>query len=140
MRSSQRRTIEHEETPTLEDPIDNRVRQVVIVKDSAPRVERLVRGEDHRALLAVPIVDDMKQHVGRVGAVREIADFVDDEHAWMCVHRERIGEASVAKGCGQIINEFRGCDEARIEAVLNRSIRDRHREMRLAPSWSCRRG
>ena len=99
MRSSDRGAIERQETTTLEDAIDNRVRQVVIVKDAAPRVERLVRSEDHRALLAVPIVDDMKEHVSRVGTIREIADFVHDEDARMRVHRERLGQASVAKGC-----------------------------------------
>ena len=54
--------------------------------------------------------------------------------AGMRVRRERGGKASGAKGRRQIINQFRGCDKERIEAILNRAIRDGDREMRFAPT------
>jgi hypothetical protein len=41
-------------------------------------------------------------------------------------------EPSLAKGRGEIVDQFGGRHEARIEAVLDRAIGDRHREMRLA--------
>jgi hypothetical protein len=33
---------------------------------ASPLVQRFIRGEDHRPLLAMPIIDDVKQHVGSV--------------------------------------------------------------------------
>ena len=38
------------------------------------------------------LVDDVEEHVGRVGAVREIADFVDDQDRRMRVGRQRLRE------------------------------------------------
>ena len=134
MLGSHRRTIEREEPTALEDAVDNRVREVFIMQHAAPLVQRFIRGEDHRALLPMPIVDDMKEHVRGVGAAREIADFIDDENAGMGVRRERCGKASVAKRRGEIINQFGGRDKQRIEAVLNRAVRDGDREMRFAPA------
>jgi hypothetical protein len=51
--------------------------QVFIVEHVPPRRERLVGGEDHRALLPVAVVDHVEEHVRRIRSVREIADLVD---------------------------------------------------------------
>jgi hypothetical protein len=61
----------------LEHSIDDRLREIFIVKHSAPCSERLVGGEDHRAFALVPIVDDVEEHVRRVRAVGEVPDLVD---------------------------------------------------------------
>ena len=70
--------IECKHTPTLENPIDDRVRQVFVMQHAAPSRERLVRGEDHRPLLPVTIVHDVEEHVGGIRSVREISHFVAD--------------------------------------------------------------
>ena len=77
------------------------------------------------------IIDDVEEHVRGVGAIREIAHFVDDQHTKMNVGGQRIGEPATAECGGEFIDQFGGSHEARVEAVLDRSIRNRHREMRF---------
>lgn len=77
MEGSHRGPIEPEQAAALEHAIDDGLREVVVMQDAAPGVQRLVRREDHRAAPTMPFVDDMKQHVCGVGAVGEIADLVD---------------------------------------------------------------
>ena len=102
------------------------------MQDAAPGTERFVRREDHRTLLEVALVDDVEEHVRRVGAVREIADLVDHEHVRMRVDCKRLTQASVAARTRQFVDQ-RGCgDEERIEAVLDGAIRDRDCQVRLA--------
>jgi hypothetical protein len=71
-------SIEREHAATLEDPIDDSMCQILIVEHTAPAGERLVGREDHRTLLPMTIIDDVEEHVRRVGAVREIAHLVAD--------------------------------------------------------------
>jgi hypothetical protein len=75
-----RRAIKSEHAPALEDPIDNRLAEIRIVQHLAPRIERLVRGEDHRPPLEVALVDDMKEQIRGVRAVREVSHLIDDQH------------------------------------------------------------
>ncbi len=105
--------------------------EILVVEDTAPLGHGLVRGEDHRTLPAMAIVDDMEEHVGGVGAVRQIADFVDDEQIGMRVRREGVHEPARAKRGRQIVDQLSPSDETCIEAVLNRSIGNRDREMRF---------
>jgi hypothetical protein len=51
-----RGSIEVDKASTLEDPIQNGSRQILIVQYFAPRTERLVGGKDHRPLLQVAMV------------------------------------------------------------------------------------
>jgi hypothetical protein len=74
-----RGSVEGQQAAALQDPIDDSLGEVLVVKDAAPSVRRLVRGEDHRVLAAVPVVDHMEEHVGGVRSVGEVADFIDDE-------------------------------------------------------------
>lgn len=53
------------------------------------------------------IIDDVEEHVGGVSAVREIADFIDDEDIGMRVRRQRVGEAPRRKGRREIVDELR---------------------------------
>ena len=71
--------IQGEQAPTLEDAIEDGVRDVVVVEHPAPGAQRLVGRKDHRALVAMAIIDDVEEHVGRVGPVGQIADLVDDD-------------------------------------------------------------
>ena len=50
------------------------------MKDVAPSLRVLVGGEDHRPAANVSVVDDVIEDVGRVVAVREVADLVE-----MCI-------------------------------------------------------
>ncbi len=73
---------------------------------------------DHRTLPAMALVDDMEEDVGGIGAVRQIADFVDDEQIGMRVRREGIGNPSCAKAAERSsISSASG--QGDIEAVLN---------------------
>lgn len=67
------------------------------MEHAAPGGHGFVGREDHGALAAMPIVDDVKEHVGRIRTVGEVADFIDHEDIGMRVRRERIGEAAGAK-------------------------------------------
>ena len=130
-----RGTIEREEPTAFEHAIENGLREIVVMEDPPPGTERFIGREDHRALLAMAIIDDVKEHVGRVGTVGEIADLVDDQHGRVRVGGEDLGEASLAEGRRELINEFGSGDEAGIEAMLDRAVREGNGEMRFATPW-----
>jgi len=69
--------IQLKQASALEHAIDDRLREIFVVQHMPPGGERLVGGEDHRAPALVSIVDDVEEHVGRVGTVGEIAHLVD---------------------------------------------------------------
>ncbi len=79
MSGPHRRSVEGEKSAAFEDAVDDGLGEVLVVEHSPPGASRLVGGEDHRALAAVAVVDDVEEHVRRVGAVGEVADFIDDE-------------------------------------------------------------
>ena len=72
-------SFERDDAAALEDAVENGFGEVGIVQDATPELKRLVGGEDHRAPAAVALVDDMEEHVGVVGSVGEVSDFVADE-------------------------------------------------------------
>ena len=71
MERADRWSIEPEQTPALEHAIDDRVCEVLVVQDAPPALQRLVRRKDHRPVAAMPLVDDVEEHVGDIGAVCE---------------------------------------------------------------------
>jgi hypothetical protein len=77
--------IERKQPTAFEDAIDDGRGEVVIMEDPPPGIERFVRGEDRRALFAMAIIDDVEEHVRRVGPAREIADLVADQYGGMGV-------------------------------------------------------
>lgn len=81
---------------------------------------------------AVSLVEDMEEHVGGIGALREIADFVDDEDRRMRVGRQGLRELAGAKRRRAIVDQGGGCCEEGVEAVLNRAVRDGNRQVGLA--------
>ena len=81
----------------------------------------------------MPLVDDVEEHVGGVGAVGEVADLVDDEDGGMRVGRQRLRELPGAKRGREVVDERGGGREVRIEAVLDGAIGDRR-----SPGASCR--
>jgi hypothetical protein len=99
--------VEREELAAFQDAIDDRVGEVLVVEDAAPRGDRCVRGEDHRARSTMPFVDDMEEHVGRVCALGEVAHFIDDEQIGMRVGGERVGQPPRAKAVREVVDEFR---------------------------------
>ena len=78
------------------------------------------------------VVDHVEEHVRRVGAVGQIADFVDDEGRRVRVGRERFGETSFPKRRREIVDEFGGGREEGIESVLDGAVGDGDGEVRLA--------
>ncbi|GAC1455772.1 MAG: hypothetical protein PVSMB1_05340 [Gemmatimonadaceae bacterium] len=132
MLGSERGPVECEDSAALENAVDDRLRQVLIMQHAPPSRERLIRGEDHGALSPMAIVDHVEEHVRGVRAVREVAHFVDDQDAGMDVRRQDVSEPAAAKRGREIINEFGGGDKPRVEAILNRPIGDRHGQMCFA--------
>ena len=63
--------------------------------------------------------------------MREIADLVDDEHVRMQVLGEDLSEASLLARRRELLQEVVRIGEERLEAVLDRSVADRDREVRL---------
>ena len=78
MASAHRRSLQCDNAAALEDAVENGFGEIRVVQHLAPVFERLVGGEDHRLGALVALVDNMEEHVGGVGAVGEIAHFVDD--------------------------------------------------------------
>lgn len=64
----------------MDDAVDDGYGDVVIDKKLAPVGEFLVGGQDHRAVLFVQRVDELKQVVHALFVYRQVTQFVDDEH------------------------------------------------------------
>ena len=127
-------SVKREQTAALEDAVDNGEGEVFVVQHAPPGIERFVRREDHRALVPMAIVDDVKEHVGSVRAVGKIPDFVDDQDGRMRVRRQPLRESAAAKGIRQIVDQFRRGDKPRIKAVLNGAIGNGDCQMGFAPA------
>jgi hypothetical protein len=123
------RSVESEESTALEDAIDNRLGKILVVKNLSPGGGGLVGGEDHRAFSTMAIVDHVEEHVGGVGPVGEIADFVDDEQRRVSVCNEGVSKTSLAKGRRELVDELGSSDEERIESVLDGAVSDGDGEM-----------
>jgi hypothetical protein len=124
--------IEPEVSTAFEYAVDDRVGEIVVVQDVSPALGVLVGGEHHRASANVSIIDHVVEDVGRVGAVGEVADLVDDEHVRPHVGRECLAHLAIAACGGEVLDQL-GCGrEERVEAILHRAVRDRDREVGLA--------
>jgi hypothetical protein len=64
--------VEAEESTPFEDPVDDRIGEIVIMQDVAPAPWMLVGGEDHGPSVDVAVVDDVVEDVGGVVAVGEV--------------------------------------------------------------------
>jgi hypothetical protein len=126
------RAVQLEEAATFEHTVDDRLSEVVVVQDATPGGRVLVAGEDHRPAQAMPVVDHVVEHVGRVGAVGQVAHFVDDEDVRTDVLGECVGEATGAEGPGELVDELCSGDEASVEAVLDGTVGDGDGQVRLA--------
>jgi hypothetical protein len=117
--------VEAKKAAALEDAIDDRVSEIIVVKDGDPAARMFVGREDHRAPPDVAAVDDVIEDVRGVVAVREVADFVDDEHVRLDVASERFVHASVATRRREVLDHGCGGGEERVETVLHCAIRER---------------
>ena len=97
MQRPDRGSIEAYQAPALEHAIDDRLPEILVMQDAAPCLQCLVRGEDHRAMPTMPLVDHVKEHVGGIRAVREIPHLVDDQDGWMRIGLQGVGELPRAK-------------------------------------------
>lgn len=101
------------------------------MQDLALRGDRLIGREDHRSVPTMTVVDDVKQHIRRVGPVGEIAHFIDDQHRGVGVRLQRRCELTRAEGRGEIIDHRGRRDEDGIEAILDGAMRNRDGEVRF---------
>ncbi|MCK9462742.1 MAG: hypothetical protein M0R80_24235, partial [Proteobacteria bacterium] len=98
MEGSDGRAVELEQAASLEDAVDDGLSEVLVVEDTAPGIGRLVGREDHRAAPQVAFVDDVEEHVRRVGAVCQVAHLVHDQDVRMRVAQEIFGEPALSEG------------------------------------------
>jgi hypothetical protein len=101
-----RRPIEAKQPPSVLDPIDDRIGQIVVIEHRAPALRMLVRREEHRARLDVPLVDHVEQYVGGGVAVGQIADLVDDEQVRLDIARERLAQTAFAARGREIVDQI----------------------------------
>jgi hypothetical protein len=111
----------------LEDPVDDRGGQVVIVEDATPGVEGLVGGEDHRAVLEMALVDDVEEQVGGIVPASEIPDLVDQKNVRADVLGERLAQAPLPARHREVLDEGRRGGAARVESVLDGTVADGNR-------------
>ena len=90
------RAPELEMAPAIED----RLGEIVVVEDPPPGGQRFVRREDHGSVMQVAVVDDLEQDIGRIGAVAETADLVDDQDVRVGVGGQDLALAAFAGGRG----------------------------------------
>ena len=121
-----------EQATALEDAIDDGGSEVIVVQYGTPVVGMLVRGEDHRAHCVIALGHDVVEDVGRVGTVGQVADLVADQDVRCDVAGERIGEPTLARGDGEVLDELGGGDEEGVEAVLDRAVADGDGDVGLA--------
>jgi hypothetical protein len=74
----------------------------------------------------------VEEHVGRVVAVREVADLVDHEDVRLEVAHQRLAKLAASARAREVVDELGAVHEERLEAVLHRAVRDRDGEVRLA--------
>lgn len=75
---------------------------------------------------------DVVEDVRGVGAVGQIAHFVDDEHVRRDVREERIGEVTFTRRDGELLDELGRGHEEGVEAVLDGAVADGHGDVGLA--------
>jgi hypothetical protein len=73
----------------------------------------------------------MEEHVGSVRPVGQISDLIDHQNVRVGIGRERLLEVSSLASIGEILDQFRRGGEERLEAVLDGSVPDGHRQMGL---------
>ncbi len=61
-----RGSIEADESPSFQDPVEDSGSQVLVVQHFSPFIQRFIGGEDHGALAQVPVVNHVEEHVGSV--------------------------------------------------------------------------
>jgi hypothetical protein len=116
----------------LQHPVEDGLGKIGVVQDPAPGMQRLVGREDHGAVMEVALVDDVEEHVRRVGAVAQVPDLVDHEDVGMRVGRQDVAEPALAGGGGQLVDEGGRRGEAGLEAVLDGAVGDGDGQVRLA--------
>jgi hypothetical protein len=57
--------------------------QVLVVQHAAPMLEGFVGRDDTSGDVVDAAIDDMEDHIRRIGTVREVAHFIDDEDSRM---------------------------------------------------------
>ena len=111
----------------VREPIDQRDRTGRVGKDGVPLLEEQIGRNDDRALF-VASTDDLKQEVGRVGVIGQIADLIDRQDL-----RTRVGAQPPFEGAGgvlaiQIQQQVRGGDEERGVAGEDRLVQQVFRQ------------
>jgi len=126
-----RGAVEFEVPAAFEDAVDDGGGEVRVVEDATPGVERLVGGEDHRALFQVALVHDVEEQVRRVVAAGQIAELVDEEDVRAHVLGECLAEPPGPACHREVLDERGRGDAERVESVLDGTVSDGHGQVRF---------
>ena len=89
----------------VEQAVEERGGDDGIAEDVAPLGEAAVGGEDHGALL-VAGVDGLEEQVGAAAGDGQVAGLVDDEQGCAGMEAEPLGQAALALGLGQSLDQL----------------------------------
>src|ERR1700694_48389 len=117
-----RGTIEVNQAAALQDTIQDGSCEVLVVQHLSPFTEWLVGGKDHGPFSQVAIINDMKQDVGSVLSIGQIANFVHDQNMRMGVGQKRFLQVSCLAGIGKILDQFRSRGAERLKAILDGTV------------------
>ena len=130
-----RRSTQLDEPSPFQYPVGDGLGQVRVVKYPTPLVQALVRGEDHRLLVQIAMIDHLEEHVGGVGAIGQVPHLVDDEDVRLHVRHQGLGQPAFVRRGGELLDELGRGGKAGIVAVLDGTISDRYGEVRFTSGF-----
>ena len=96
------RAFEGDYAAAFEDAVEYGLGEVSAVQRSAPALDALVGGKEHRGAADMAVGDEMEEDVGVEAADTEVADFVDDGDSDLDIGLAGGSEASAA---GEVVDE-----------------------------------
>ena len=125
------RSVHIEDRGAVHQAVDGCERHGLVGEDRAPLAERLVGGDEHRAIL-VARADEFEQHAGFGLILPYIGDVVEDEEVVLVEFPDGGFERQFAPSDLQPLDEVGGARVEDTEAVLDKRQADRGRQMALA--------
>ena len=122
----------------FEQPVEDGFGQITIMQHLAEGCQRFVRGHEDGPAVQVAVVNDAIEHVGGVGGITLVPEFIDDEHMRMHVRFQGCIERAELGGMRQDPDELIGACEAGVEAVLDGAIGDSDGQVGFAASRGAR--
>src|SRR5229473_5419793 len=114
----------------VQQTIENRAGDHVVLKDRSPLAVALVGGQNHRAPL-VAFADQLEQAGGRLPVQTAVADFIEDQETALAQMGHLPAHAILRLRLYQAVEQIRQTDEVNTEAVTNGFHAQRDRQVSL---------